>query len=115
MHAVTKAKYCSINVQVQVDGLATRRPCTHICVFSQRGKLSLTECFEYHNKFISRINQTTTKTKLHHKPILISTLDHVQFDFRVRFTGMRKRITGNEQYAFNEVQVARWGARWRSR
>ena len=38
------------------------------CVFSRRGKLSLTECFEYHNKFISRINQTTKRTTLHHTP-----------------------------------------------
>jgi hypothetical protein len=84
-------------------------------MFSQRGKLSLTECFEYHNKFISRINQTTTRTTLYQKPVLISTLDHVKFHFRGSFTCMRKGIAGNEEYAFNEVQVARWGARWRSR
>jgi hypothetical protein len=44
--------------------------------------------------------------------ILISTLDYVKFHFRGSFTGMRKEITGNEEYVLNEVQVARWGTRW---
>jgi hypothetical protein len=44
----------------------------------------------------------------------ISTLHHVKFHFRESFTGMRKGINANEPYVFNEVQVARWGTRWRS-
>jgi len=47
--------------------------------------------------------------------ILISTLDHVKFHFRGScFTGIRKVINANEPYVLNEVQVARWGTRWRS-
>ena len=115
MHAVTKSKYCSIDVQVQVDGLATRRPCTHICMFSQRGKLSLTNVLNITINLLAGLIRLRQELGCITNPdIPSSTLDHVMFRFRGSFTGMRKGITGNEQYVLNVVHVARWGTRWRS-